>query len=272
MAIVDLGDGTLQVTETGAAEDGSDLIQVLEGVEGDIRIRLDGGSDGADDAISLDLSAGSVAVQNVSLAAGDGDNVFAMLGGSIEGNLRYRGGDGIDLVAVSENVSIGGHLGARLGDGNNVVEVGGEISGHLRVRGGVDDDTVTLLAESMVGRGVGLALGAGDNTTELDGTIDGRLRYRGGDGNDSVALGSQSVIENDVRLKLGAGDNSVTVAGTIEGDFSVLSGNEEDSVVVEEEATVAGETDIRTGDQADSNQDRPRRRGRRGFRFGGGRR
>ncbi len=41
IAIVDLGDGTLQVTESGAAADGGDLVQVVVGVDDDIVINLD---------------------------------------------------------------------------------------------------------------------------------------------------------------------------------------------------------------------------------------
>ena len=267
IAIVDLGDGTIQVTETGAAEDGSDLVQVLEGVEGDIIVRT---QDGTDDSITLDLSAGSVTVDDVKISARDGDNVFAMLGGSIEGDVRYRGGDGVDLFSIAEGTMIGGNVSARVGGGDNIVEIGGQVDGGVRVRGGDGDDTITLLAESLVGRGVRLSLGGGDNTSTLDGSIDGRLGYRGGDGNDRVALGSESVIGDDVRMRLGEGDNTVTVGGSIAGDLSVISANEDDSVEIGEDV-VMGETELGLGEQVENQRERGRG-GRRGFRMRGMRR
>ena len=65
VAIVDLGDGTLQITEKGAAEDGSDVVTVQSGVTDDIFIRLDSAGVSTNDAVTLDLSAGSVAIDQV---------------------------------------------------------------------------------------------------------------------------------------------------------------------------------------------------------------
>lgn len=49
IAIVDLGDGTLQVTESGAGADGGDLVQVVVGVDDDIVINLDTSDTDAND-------------------------------------------------------------------------------------------------------------------------------------------------------------------------------------------------------------------------------
>ncbi|MEO1529109.1 MAG: hypothetical protein AAFX06_27125 [Planctomycetota bacterium] len=271
IAIVDLGDGTLEVTETGAAEDGTDLVTIVEGVEDDIIIRT---SEESADNISLDLSAGSVAVDDVRVAASDGDNVFALIGGTIDGDLRYRGGGGTDSLNIGQDVQIGGHLSARLGDGSNTVELAGQVDGGVFVRGGSDDDTIALLAESLVGRGVKLSLGEGTNSTNLDGTIDGRLGYRGGDDNDLVTLGSESTIGDDTRLRLGEGENQVMVDGLIGGDLAIQSTNEDDVVEISDDAEIVGDTDLGLGEQTEEESRRGRRRGRgigRGF-FGRGRR
>ncbi len=78
ISIVDLGDGKLQVTEAGANEDGSDLVQTFEGVNDDIKVLLDQNNAASNDTVNIDLSAGSVQVDRIFASLGGGNNSVSL--------------------------------------------------------------------------------------------------------------------------------------------------------------------------------------------------
>jgi hypothetical protein len=165
IAIVDLGDGTLQVTEAGAGEGGSDLVQTFSDVTDDIRITLDDGEIAANDSISIDLTAGSISVDRVFAALGDGDNSVS-IAGEMARDLDIDGGIDNDLINILATASIGRNLNLKLGDGENSLTIDGNIGDDFRYSGkdGNDtvtnvDDTVTIGEEATVAGTTELGLG-----------------------------------------------------------------------------------------------------------------
>ncbi len=113
------------VTELNATTGGTDFV-VKEGVAGtevarfantdvtdDIRIYLDtDGTTITNDDVTIDLSAGTVAIDRIYASLGDGTNSLTLLAGSspfssIRGNLQVRGGSGNDTVTVETGASVG---------------------------------------------------------------------------------------------------------------------------------------------------------------------
>jgi hypothetical protein len=201
--IVDLGDGTLQVTQHAAAEDGGDLVQIFDGVNDDIRIAVDSGEVDFADAIAIDLSANSVALDRIYADLGSGDNSLSLVGGAIGGNFVVKTGNGDDAISIAEGVSIQGGVYLALRDGDNTTTLGGKISRDLAISGGVDDDTITLLAESLVGRSVAISAGAGTNSVVVAGTIAGNLHVVSSNSDDTVDISSEATIVGTTNLGLG---------------------------------------------------------------------
>lgn len=249
VAIVDLGDGTLQITEKGAAEDGSDVVTVQSGVTDDIFIRLDSDGVSTNDAVTLDLSAGSVAIDQVFAALGDGDNSFSILSGTIGGTVAYGGRSGADTISVAEGVVIEGNLFASLGDGENSLSMDGSIERSLGVRGGDGNDSIALGTDSLVAGMTMLLVGDGDNSVDISGEIQKGLGILAGSGDDVLTLSESAVVEGSVRAKLGEGTNSATVDGVIGGNLSIVSLNAEDEFVVSDTAVVVGDTLLGAGSQ-----------------------
>ena len=291
--IVAVSEGAYRVTDNGVVIADE---TTLQGVTDDIHIKLDSSALGTNDTVMLDLAGQTV--DRVYAALGDGDNSFELLGGTVRG-LVYRGGDGIDSVALSAAiesramVSLGdgdndlavnedvGNLAvyggddadlvtiaavvsrglhAMLGAGDNSLTLAGTIEGHLLVSARDGVDTVTVAEGATVGASAKISLGDGDNSATVAGTVDGNVAYDGGDGNDSVTLVQTAVIAGSFFGRLGEGDNTLTQAGTVEGDFRVVSANEDDTVDITDTAVIGGETDLGLGEQQDG----------RGRCFGGG--
>jgi hypothetical protein len=155
-----LGDGDSQLTLSG--EVGRSLY-------------IHGGVD--DDTV--DILAGALVERSVSLSLGDGDNALS-LGGEdestddstddstdnlldgpiVEGNLRFRFGDGDDSVEIAEDATVGGDVCIRLGDGENSVLHAGDIDGDLRVSSANEEDEERIdVDEGNVGGEIDLRLG-----------------------------------------------------------------------------------------------------------------
>jgi hypothetical protein len=250
IALVDLGDGTIQVTQKGAAKDGSDLVTIQSGINDDILIRLGRTPGAADDAITLDLSKNSVSVDQVIASLGGGTNRFDFIGGEISGSLQYRGGSGDDTVSIEESVTVNGRASISLGDGDNLLEFQGTIGKSLLVFGGDGADSVELLAGGVVGGQTTIQLGDGTNELFSNAELGSGLVYRGGSGDDIVTLGDESLIDGNVRLRLGSGQNAASIDGTIAGDLSAVSANAEDSVQVEDNGNVLGRIVLGAGQQS----------------------
>ncbi len=245
ISIVDLGDGKVQVTETGAASDGSDLVQTLEGVTDDIRINLDSGNTNSDDSVSIDLSANSVVVDRIFAALGGGNNSLTFSKGSISGNLVYRGGSGNDSVTVGQDASVGKSVYVSLGAGDNSTTIDGDVTGNVVLGAKDGDDSVSIGESASIGGSVHLQLGDGDNDVENAGDIERDLNIRGGVDDDTIALLAEAIVGRTANISLGEGDNSLTVDGTIEGrlKYNGLDGN--DTVSISGDAVIGKDASLR---------------------------
>jgi hypothetical protein len=233
-----LEDGSIEVQE------GDKVVANFTDVTDDILIDLD--STGTiDDTVIIDLDAKSVDRLMVDL--GNGDNQLLIESGKLSGSLLYRGGDGNDLVLLSEDSIIDQNVFAFLGDGDDQVTLDGTVNRSVIVRGGDGDDTVEFGETSEVGRVANLDLGMGNNNAVIAGQIEKGLKYRGGDDNDSIQIKESASIYSNVSLNLGDGDNLVSHKGDIDGNLVVKSMNSKDTVVVDESAIVSGRTIQRLG-------------------------
>ncbi|QDV25768.1 autotransporter outer membrane beta-barrel domain-containing protein [Aureliella helgolandensis] len=219
IAIVDLGDGTLQVTESGAGADGGDLVQVLVGVDDDIVINVDTSDTDANDIVSIDLSANTVAVDSIFAALGGGDNSISLDGGTISGSLVVKAAEGNDSVYVAADATIEQNIELSLGDGDNTIAVGGDIGNNVAIINGDGDDTVAFGEQSVVSGGVRIGLGEGQNSVEIAAEIARDLNLQGGVDDDTVSILAEAIVAGNVSVSLGDGDNTLTVDGTIEGEL-----------------------------------------------------
>ncbi len=229
IAIVDLGDGTLQVTESGAGTDGGDLVEVVEGVSDDILIHLDPSGVGADDAVSIDLSANSVAVDSIFAALGSGDNTVSLDGGTISGDLVVAAEEGNDAVVIGGEATVQGNVEAVLGEGDNTLAVDGDIEGDLAACNGDGDDSIAIGEQSEIGGDVRIGLGDGENSVDVAGQIAGDLNLRGGVDDDTLTVLAEAIVAGNVNASLGDGENTTTIDGTVEGDLIGAAFEEDDS-------------------------------------------
>lgn len=238
LIIRSLEDGSIEVQE------GDKVVANFTDVTDDIRIDLD--STGTmDDTVVIDLSTKSIDRLMVDL--GDGDNQLLIESGNVSGSLLYRGGEGNDIVLLSEESIIDQNVYAFLGAGDDQVTLDGTVNRSVMIRGGDGDDFVELGETSEIGRVANLDLGDGDNNAVIAGQIEKGLKYRGGDDNDSVQIEETASIYSNVSLNVGDGDNLVSHKGEIDGNLVVQSKNAEDTVVVDEAAIVSGRTIQRLG-------------------------
>jgi hypothetical protein len=155
-----LGDGDNQLTHEG--EVGRSLY-VRGGVDDD----------------TVDILADALVERSVSLSLGDGDNALVLGNGDdstdestddstddsldspiVEGDLRFRSGDGDDSVEITEDATVGGDVCIQLGDGENSVTHSGDIDGDLRVSSANEDDEERVVVdEGNVGGETELRLG-----------------------------------------------------------------------------------------------------------------
>ncbi|MDA8745806.1 hypothetical protein N9N28_14330 [Rubripirellula amarantea] len=218
ISIVDMGDGTLEVTEAGAGENGEDLVEIVRGVTDDIVITLDSDGIDADDVVSIDLSANSVVVDTIFAALGGGDNSLSVEGGTISGSLVVRAGSGSDSVAIVEATTIQENVELSLGDGNNAISIDGSVGNNLAIRNGDGDDTVSLGETSQIDGGAIIGLGNGENSAEISGQIAADLNLFSGVDDDTINLLATAIVEGNVSLSLGEGENSLINNATIYGE------------------------------------------------------
>ncbi|MBB3209577.1 hypothetical protein FHS27_005417 [Rhodopirellula rubra] len=219
IAIVDLGDGTLQVTESGAGTDGGDLVEVVEGVSDDILIHLDPSGVGADDAVSIDLSANSVTVDSIFAALGSGRNTVSLDGGTISGDLVVATEEGNDAVVIGGEATVQGNVEAVLGEGDNTLAVDGDIEGDLAAWNGNGDDSIAIGVQSEIGGDVRIGLGDGENFVDVAGQIAGDLNLRGGVDDDTLTVLAEAIVAGNVNASLGDGENTATIDGAVEGEL-----------------------------------------------------
>jgi hypothetical protein len=228
--IVAVSAGAYRVTDNGVliADEST-----LTGVTDDIRINLEENVAGTNDTVTIDL--GGQTVDRVYAELGDGDNSFELTNGTAS-VLNYRGGDGIDSVALSATIESRALV--SLGDGANDLTVSGAV-GQLTVHGGDDADLVAITDTADVSKGVIAHLGDGDNSLSIAGTVEGQLLVSARDGADTVTVAEGATIGRNVRLALGDGDNSATIAGNVDGNVAYDGGDGNDSVTLTETAILA---------------------------------
>lgn len=194
-SIVSTGLATPEVTEgltTYNLDPSGGVVQMLGGID---TVDISGGTIGATGApINLDL--------------GDGADIFAMSGGTINGTVF--GGEGDDDIEVSGNAIITGVPGIsaaiETGNGNNDVRIlGGTI--------GSDPAQLAIFLD-----------GAGANTFEMsNGTVNGSIVGQGGGNTYTITNGAINGF-----LSAGSGNDGVLVSGgVITGYVSGDSGDDE---------------------------------------------
>ena len=266
-----LGDGAFSVTD-------GDSVEEVTGVTGGIHLRItdaepvddgggDGGGDGGDgtpveptatltdeippadpaneDSVVIDL--GGESVERIFASLGSGDNSLVIQNGSVLQSLAYRGGPHDDSLVLAEGATVGGHMGARMGHGDNGVRVAGDVDGSVHVRSGSGDDSVQIGTEATVGRRVSARLGSGDNTLVHSGDIGGSLRVAAGDGDDTVGVREGATVGRSLVARLGAGNNDLGIAGTVDAFFRYYGRDGEDTVRVGETGSVGRSAFVRLG-------------------------
>jgi len=237
--ITAVAEGTFQVVDDGA------VIAILEGVDDDIRIDLDAGDASADDTITLDLA--GQAVDRVIVDLGDGDNSFLIQGGTVGGSLKYRGGDGDDLLEIAADTVIEKGVYACLADGENTLLLEGQVDRNLTVHSGSDDDVLQIEEGARIERDLRATLGDGDNTVTIAGEIGRGLTVRAGSGDDIVEMLADALVERSASISLDGGDNELIHAGIVEGNLLHLGADDNDVVAITEEAIVGGNACLRLG-------------------------
>ena len=236
-------DGVVEIIAQG---NGTFHTDVLQGIDDDIRIRLEDDNAGTDDTVIVNLN--GEAVDRVFADLGDGNNTLELTGGTAS-SVVYRGGDGADDVSVSTSVE--SWMFARLGDGENSLDVAGQV-GRLIVRGGHDADFVTIADTATVDRGVSAYLGDGENSLLHDGTVEGHFKVAARGGNDVILISSTGTVGGHVRLNLGHGTNDLTVDGAIEGSLRYRGGDDDDTILISDNALVGGNLYAKLGDGTDN--------------------
>lgn len=171
---------------------------------------------GATDDPALDPASDDVGAAAVTLAAGAGGNMLAVILSGTAGNDTLRGGDGDDLIfgGAGNDVLYGGAGNDTIHGGSGNDTLFGE-DGNDRLFGGAGDDWLDG------GAGNDTLEGGAGNDTLIGG--DGDDLLRGGDGNDLLVGGAG----NDT-LEGGAG-NDTLIGGS---GNNLLSGGDGDDVLI----------------------------------------
>lgn len=180
----------------------------------------------------------SVSVLDTGIVAGSltavmngGHNYLSIIGGQVNGNLTYNGGNAPDQVRFGDSMfgvggTVGGHANVTLGNGSNRFELApaAAVLGALNANAGSGTDDFSVFA-GFIGGGVSASLGNGENTLDLTATVGGRrFRYAGGSGVDSLTIRSSNAFA--LVATLGAGADLFTYdigarVGSADIDFGV---------------------------------------------------
>ncbi len=153
-------------------------------------------------------------------------------------SLSIVGGQGLDTVNVSSQVSVGKNVSAQLQDGTNILSYtplagGTGIGGNFTLSGGSGNDTILLGANSVIAGDLALNLGEGTNTitTGLGGNYFGDFTVTGGNGTNTLTLLSPVNIAGDLVLTFGNGTNTTFVTSSnIGGTVRYQGGNGSDTL------------------------------------------
>jgi len=212
---------------------------IFEGVTRGIRLRLGGGDD-------VTVFAGC-ACPRVFADVGRGNDAFGAVSSDFSGNLfiRNRGGDG--LVQL-EDVTVGGNLIIRNGNGFSETSLQGLFEGNILINNGAGTSLLELVDSSVYGRvnainrggdsvsifenvevirGINLRNGNGNDAALFDGVETlGRVSVINGNGDTVTGVVGESVFYGSFILRNANGSDELTVtASTIEGMVNASNGN-----------------------------------------------
>lgn len=187
-----VAEGSYEVTDNGVA------VGTISEVTDDIRIKLAGEDEGANDQVSINL--GEETVDRVFVQLGQGDNSLTVTGGNLTGGLSVMSGSGDDVIQIDS--AMAGSLQAWLGGGANSITINSSVGKSVNVRTGGGDDTVTLSESATVGGDVRASLGGGSNTLNHNGKTSGNLVVRSASEGDTVNVAEGSV-EGEQSIRLG---------------------------------------------------------------------
>jgi hypothetical protein len=242
VAIVGSASGEFTVTDNGSQ------VASLTGITKDIRVNLP--TQGADDAVSIDL--GGQSIRSLYANLGGGENALTVGNGVINGVTSVRAGQGADAVALAADLTMKNETILWLGGGDNKIEVDGQLGRGLDILTGGGDDSLTLAQGSSVSRGVRAALGNGDNSIAIDGAIGRELALLTGSGDDIVAISELASIGRGTAILLGGGANQFTQGGNVGGKLALNTGNGDDTVTLAASSNVAGNVAMRLGEGTNS--------------------
>ena len=243
-------DGPVEILGTGEEgfevyEDG-ELVAAVTGVTGGLRIQMIDEGTAAEDNVSVDLN--GQAVDRVIADLGNGENHLVISDGVVEGGVHYVGGDDNDTLRIGSDLTTGGTVVARMGEGDNSLVVEGELGRHLFIGGGNGGDSVQITETAAVAGGVHGRLGDGMNRFAVAGSIEGHLRVRGGIDDDLVELLAGASVGRSVSVSAGDGSNALTIAGSVGRGLRYNGLGGDDVVNVADTASIAESATIRLGE------------------------
>lgn len=172
-------------------------------------------------------------------------------------------------VSIQLNENSLNKIFARLGNGENGLEVSGGNVRHFGYRGGQGTDAVSLesrMGSVRIGMGQGndklniqeqatigrlaVNLGNGDNGLNIDGDVRGRSLISSGRGDDHVRIGEEAQT-GGVKLRMGEGDNRFAVHGStkalaISGAVRSHAAETSNGYLIAETAKIDGDIDFRS--------------------------
>jgi hypothetical protein len=246
-------DGAVAITATDGTTykvtDNNADVATVSNVTGGIKVAMDVAA-GKDDTVTIDL--GSQSVDRLMANLGDGDNNLTVQNGTVSGNLQFAGGTGNDSLTLVAGATVAKSLTARMGEGDNMLDVEGTVSRDLVMTAGSGDDTLTIGADATISRNVIAMLGSGDNLVSIAGDVARGATILAGRGNDVVDVTSNATIGRSVVAALGSGDNQLSVAGTVEGSLVVSGRDGNDDVSIDSDAAITGNLVALLGDGSNS--------------------
>jgi hypothetical protein len=194
-------------------------------------------------------------VSGVYISMAGGSDYVELLDLTVDGNVRFDGGDGNDGFDVV-SCRINDRLRAGFGEGEDGIEVAGSYVGNVRVDMGHGESHVLLGSSTVAGR-ASVRCGDGYDSVQLrSASVGGDVSVRTGTGSADVQVVSVGIggglgvtnregdtgvwivdswIGGSVGLRTDAWDDDVEMEGTmVEGDLKIRDGGGSDEVSVEE--------------------------------------
>jgi hypothetical protein len=161
------------------------------------------------------------------------------------GWLFVEGGPGNDHLSIGSTSVVSG-ISARLGSGNNRVDLQGRILGNAGLTGAAGNDTFNVHDTATIGGNLIMRLGDGSNTVNLNGSIARHVYVRGGQGMqdinvDSTWIGGNTsvILGNGIHSEADVEGGTIRLQGNLNGNVFIRTGNDPDTILVD--AAIAGD-------------------------------